>query len=143
MLWVLGAIGVLALLEMLGQAMATMNPNPSIVPIMPAPPKTVWQPIPQGQDIQLAAGFYAVVALVKNSHSEAEVRSLLAQRGLTVTDYKDPADPSGFDVPSGYRIVAAMAQSSGGGGSIPWGLPGPLAWVDKTKVLKAWKAVSA
>lgn len=142
MIWVIGAVTVLAVLSAIGQAMATTMPKPATPPHA-APPASKWAAVPQGQDIALAPGFYAVVAMVKDSHPAADVKKLLLDKGLVVVDYTDPANPAGYDVKSGYRVVAAMAQVRVGGGSIPWSLPAPLSWVDSTRVLQAWKAVPA
>lgn len=96
-----------------------------------------WTSLPAGNAVSLVAGYwYAIVAIVKSSHSTTDIKNLAAQDGLELYTLTDPADVPGKSPPSGYRYVAAQARATKAG-SIPWAVPW---WVpgDSSTMLEAW-----
>jgi hypothetical protein len=84
-----------------------------------------WVPLPTGKDIVTKKGS-AYAALVATSHSEADIRSFATKHGLSV--YSFEAKPSGI-------LIAGTATANG---SIPWGVPGILSWIDDSHAVQAW-----
>jgi hypothetical protein len=105
----------------------------------------VWSPLAYDQAIAVRSGFlYAVVASVKNSHSAADIRSLLTTKyGLQIGDYQDPA-PGPSPDGDGYRLVALQAMATRTlDQSIPWAVPSPLSLFDSSRILRGWSAPPA
>jgi hypothetical protein len=84
-----------------------------------------WVALPTGKDIATKKGS-AYAALVATSHSEADIKSFAAKHGLQVYSYA--AMP-------GEVLIAGTATADG---SIPWGVPGILSWIDDSHAVSAW-----
>jgi hypothetical protein len=93
-----------------------------------------WQPLADGADIAITApNFYAVVAQVSTAHSEADIRAQAAKRGLNIFQYSE-SPPT----PDGYRQVAAQAQATSSGSSLPWSPGFPASLVAHYHLTSAW-----
>ncbi len=117
------------------------GPAPSAQPTGQPPAAGSWQVLDPTQDIQLAPGaWYALVAMVKDSHDEAAIASLGAKYGLTFEEYLDPSPPLVPPLPDadpGYRYVAAVVQAGPDASAalpakVPWFVPG-----DSSRIVKA------
>jgi len=84
-----------------------------------------WVALPTGKDIATKKGS-AYAALVATSHSEADIKSFATKHGLSVYS---------FAVVPGGSLIAATATADG---SIPWGVPGVLSWIDDSHAVSAW-----
>ena len=88
-----------------------------------------WIPLPQGQAIAIKKGS-AYAASVSTSHSEADIKSFAAKHGLNIYS---------FEPKPGGALVAGTATADG---SIPWGVPGVLSWIDDSHAVAAWVDVN-
>lgn len=84
-----------------------------------------WAALPTGKDIAVKKG-NAYAAVVSTSHSEADIRSFATKHGLQVYSYT---------AASGQATIAGTAVADG---SIPWGVPGILSWIDSSHAVSAW-----
>lgn len=104
---------------------------------------TVWAALPEGEAIDLPVGQYlAIVASVKASHTEADLRAFASKRGLQVIDYAEQGQRAGLgpDPRSpGYRYVAATVATTAPV-SLPWEVPWPLSMVDDSQLVTVWTA---
>jgi len=102
-----------------------------------------WTALAPSAGLSLVPGaFYAVVASVKASHTQADLEAFAARRGLRLVDYAEQGDRAGLgpDPRSpDYRYVAAIAQASLGG-SIPGSVPWPASIFDSSALVAAWSA---
>lgn len=100
-----------------------------------------WNALPAGDAIALVpANYYAVVASLKATHSQADVTAMAAARGLTLLDYAEQGTRAGLgpDPRSpDYRYIAAMAVAQAAG-TLPWSVPWPLSLVDGSQIVSAW-----
>jgi hypothetical protein len=90
-----------------------------------------WTVLDPTQEIQLTpGGWYAIVAMVKSTHSEADIASLAAKYGLVFEQVEDPASPLVPPLPdadAGYRYFACIVQATTAGTlpvKVPWFVPG-------------------
>jgi len=93
-----------------------------------------WQELPSGADVAITApNFYAIVARVGAQHSKADIIAQATSRGLKVFQYSESSADA-----SGYRQVAAQAQATSSGSSIPWAPSFPASLVAHYNLTAAW-----
>ena len=102
---------------------------------------TSWAALAKDSPIVVPAGTaLAVVASVKASHDETNLRAFALKRGLVITDFATEGqraglgpDPRGPD----YHYVAAIATATQSL-SLPWEVPWPASMFDDSQVVSAW-----
>jgi hypothetical protein len=103
---------------------------------------TTWTALDPTADLEFVpGGYYAVVAHIKATHTESDVRALAQKHGLTILDYAESGRPGLGPDPSNadYKYVAAMAQAQVSG-SLPTSAPWPISVFDGSSVVSAWSA---
>lgn len=100
--------------------------------------------LPTGKPIVLRPGVrYSVLAAVKDKHSLKALAARCATWGVKVQGARDHVDPAEYGVarpPGGYRLVHVTATSETSA-TMPWSVPKPLSWFDKSTVVRAWSSV--
>lgn len=87
-------------------------------------------PLPTEQPVALIPNAtYEGVALVKNTHSVADLTYKASILGLVVTQATE-----GAAVKTGYRYVNFKARATRAG-TLPWAAPKPVSWVDGTSLV--------
>ena len=95
-------------------------------------------PLPEGVPIQLKPGVrYVGIALLKRAHTAVDLKAKLAARGISIEELVD--DPGAGDAPEGYRYVK-FAGTASVAGELPWELPRPWSYVDKTRMVQVGAA---
>jgi hypothetical protein len=102
-----------------------------------------WTALNPDEGLTLVPGaFYAVVASVKSSHTQADLQAFAQKRGLVLLDYAEQGQRVGLgpDPRSpGYKYVAAIARATDAG-SIPGSVPWPASMFDSSALVSAWSA---
>lgn len=91
--------------------------------------------LPRGKDIRVVPGnTYEVLAEVKRRHTLRALVVRLEGYGIDVLSARDDVPGPHAD---GYRLVELRARSTRAG-VLPWAVPKPLSFFDKSHVVRAW-----